>query len=283
MRIGSRKLLVALSFFSFFISSCRKDKNYTKDEIVQYISIGHTRTNINPQIYLGFNRSLLDTYDLIMLGGDMCQLTSLDTLTMDSLESVINISSENVLWALGNHDYSNLDLISGYTGRPPYYAHYQDNSTFIVLDTQDSLSNIIGDQKLLLNNVLDTINQSKNLFVLSHKLIWMRDHPELDDQIDGISNGIKGDCFHCVNENNFYSDIYPKLVSLQNKGTNVYCVGGDLGFKTSAFSYITSDEITFLGSGLDYQKDEFYNQVLIFTYNKTQHSMRYEFIPVAQM
>ena len=60
--------------------------------------------------------------------------------------------------------------------------------------------------------VLDTIQQSNHLIILHHKLIWMYDHDVLESQISSVSNADLGGCFNCINPNNFYSEIYPKLV-----------------------------------------------------------------------
>ena len=53
-----------------------------------------------------------------------------------------------------------------------------------------------------------------------------------------------------MNPNNFYQEIYPHLVELQKKGTNVICVGGDLGDEIQHFEYQTEEGIYFLASGV---------------------------------
>lgn len=77
-------------------------------------------------------------YDMLWLGGDLALSSSLDDMTMDHLDSILDLDNENTLWALGNHDYADLDRVQAYTYRLPYYAYYKDKITFIVLDTQDS-------------------------------------------------------------------------------------------------------------------------------------------------
>ena len=66
-----------------------------------------------------------------------------------------------------------------------------------------------GDQLLYARAVLDTVQESKQVFVLTHKMIWMADNGPLQAMIDSVSNGYYGSCFFCVNPNNFYTDIYP--------------------------------------------------------------------------
>ena len=85
-------------------------------------------------------------FDMLLLGGDMALATSKDDTTMMHVDSVFHLDNASTLWALGNHDYSDLDRITNFTHKDAYFATHQNNITFLVLDTQDSLSNIIGDQ-----------------------------------------------------------------------------------------------------------------------------------------
>jgi hypothetical protein len=214
-------------------------------------------------------------FDVLCLGGDLALLTSLDEATMEKTDSYFNVSDPNTLWSLGNHDYSDLDLVEAYTGRPPYYAYNKNGITFIVLDTQDSLSNIVGEQLNLFNSVMDTLTESTHLIVLSHKLIWMYSHPELNSEIDSISNGIFGECFHCVNPNNFYEDLYPRLIEAKQGGIEVICLAGDIGIKVKDFYYLTDEEIIFLASGLSYTESE--NFAILFKHNVSKNELTWEY------
>ncbi len=248
--------------------------SFEEDEIVEptniietknYLHISHTRTKSNP--YMDSTVEMIDfsKFDMLWLGGDLASLTSLDDYTMSHVDSIFDIDNSNTLWALGNHDYSNLDRIQEFTNRPPFYSFHKNGITFIVLDTQDSLSNIIGLQKDFFDGIVDTIQESSHLIILHHKLIWMYGNTELEPQISTISNGYFGDCFYCINPNNFYSDIYPKLLKIKQKGVEVLCIAGDIGFKVNEFEYITSDGIYFLASGINFGGDE--NKALLFTHD----------------
>lgn len=57
----------------------------------------------------------LSKFDMIWLGGDLMQNTSADDTTMNYVENIFHVSHENTLWALGNHDYIDPELISSYT------------------------------------------------------------------------------------------------------------------------------------------------------------------------
>jgi len=235
-------------------------------ENVEYLHISHTRTKQNPRMDSDVEKVDFSKYDMLWLGGDLAHESSKDIRTMENINSVFNIGSETTLWSLGNHDYSNLSRVSKYTNRNPYYAYYRNGITVIVLDTQDDFSNISGTQKVFFNNVIDSLDQSSHLVVLHHKLIWMNDNENLEALIYYTSNGRAGDCFYCINPNNFYSEIYPKLKQVKQKGIEVICIGGDIGSKTSEFEFETPDGIFFIASGIF--SEGAYNKALLFKHNK---------------
>ncbi|MCH2233873.1 MAG: metallophosphoesterase [Crocinitomicaceae bacterium] len=272
-----------IPIFLIALTSCRKDKPNAEDITHSYLHLSHTRLADNSGMYAPVYDIDYSQYELLLLGGDLANLTSLDDDILTHVDAVFDLGAPTTLLALGNHDYTDTEKLSNYTNRPNYFAYYQNYATFIVLDTQDSLSNIVGDQQSFLNEVLDTIQVSRQVFILTHKLIWMDGNSELEPQIDFISNGIAGDCFHCVNPNNFYTAVYPKLISLENSGINVTCLAGDLGFKVSSFQYSSPEGIDFYASGVDYDQPETWNQVLIIDHNITQHKVDCRFVSISEL
>ncbi len=220
-------------------------------------------------------------YDMLWLGGDLALSTSLDDQTMMHVDSVFNLGDPNTLWALGNHDYADLDRIQTYTGRPSYYAYQKNGMTFLVLDTQDSLSNIIGPQRELFYRVTDTISESSHLIILHHKLIWMYGNDNLQPMIPYVSNGEFGDCFYCINPNNFYTEIYPVLLEVEERGIEVICIAGDIGFRTNQFEYLTPEGIQFLASGIEAGKPD--NMALLFHHNQTWNELTWEYILLSEL
>lgn len=178
------------------IWSCQK--NELPPVEYEYLHLAHTRSWTNP--YMDSYSEELDyaVYDMIWLGGDMAHLSSADDATMDYLDGFFDFDQPSTLWALGNHDHSDLNRVENYTGRKAYYHHYQHGINFLVLDTQDSFSNIVGEQLELVNNVLDTIEEGTHLVILHHKLIWLYGHPEFEPKINQISNGPYGECPYCL-------------------------------------------------------------------------------------
>lgn len=273
------KAIYKLLFSSIIlITSCNKneiipivDTPVTKT----YISLGHTRTESNPNMDLLVESINYSNYDMLWLGGDLAFLTSDDEDTMAHVDSIFDVGSMNTLWALGNHDYSDLERVSSFTNRPPYYAYNKNGITFIVLDTQDSLSNIIGLQKDLFDNVVDTIQESSYLILVHHKLIWMYDNTDLESQISSVSNGQLGDCFYCINPNNFYTDIYPKLLEVKQRGINILCIAGDIGKKVKEFEYVSDEGIYFLATGIWEGSPE--NKALLFNHDVSNKFLTWDY------
>lgn len=138
--------------FSLLLLGCGKPTLEPEGETLrQYLHISHTRTAKNPSVDSEVEEIDFKNYDMLLLGGDLAHATSADNETLYHMNSIFKIGSWNTLWALGNHDYANINRIRRFTNRAPYYAHSKNGITFIVLDTQDSLSSFFGDQLEMFN------------------------------------------------------------------------------------------------------------------------------------
>lgn len=261
------------------VNVCSQHSNCDNKSIKRYIHIAHTRTDSNPKMDTNIEKINYKEYDMTWLGGDMAISTSLNDNTMNYVDSILNISSDSTLWAIGNHDYYDLDRFQSYTKRPLYYATHQNGITFIILDTKDDNCSITGQQKELFDNVIDTIQNSSHLVILHHLLFWMVNNENLHGQIRSVSNGPYRDkitgCGCCLFPNNFYDDIYPRLVETKEKGINVVCIGGDIGFRTKKFEYVTPEGIYFLASGVESGCST--NKALVFTHNTESRELSWEF------
>lgn len=270
---------------AFAFNSCTKDDyKWPGKKILtyQYLHLSHTRTNVNPEIDSLTKTKNLSNYDMLWLGGDMALNTSENATSMNYVNQVFNLSSSKTYFTLGNHDYTNTELIKSYTGRNKYFATYKNGITIMVLDTQDSLSNIVGAQKQMFDTVTDTILKSSHLVILHHKLIWMLGISQLESLIPSTSNGAYGDCFYCLNNNNFYSQLYPKLLQVTQKGIKVICVGGDLGFNATSFEHTTGEGIKFLGSGIEYGRDTI-NKVIVFYHEPLNKKLSWKFVKLKDL
>ncbi len=261
-------LFFAIIFF--MISSCTKDKIATVEyPPFRLLHLSHTRTQFPHEIPPSLFEIDYDSYDLLCLGGDIDQNTSSSDSTMQLWDSLLDFKDPNTLWALGNHDVSDRELIRQYTERPSFYSWSNDFLTVVVLDSELASSSILDEQLTLVESVIDTISADRSLILLTHKLIWMPGHPELEPMINDVANGGFGSCGYCTSPNNFYQDIYPLLINAQEKGVTVICLAGDIGAKVAEFEYVTSDSIFFLASGIDYRRDV--NKMLIFEGTKEEN------------
>ncbi|GAB5473176.1 MAG: hypothetical protein Mars2KO_12750 [Maribacter sp.] len=240
----------------------------------KFIYLSHSRLSTNDGIYTKVYDINFSRYSYRLLGGDLAEKSFENNRIISHLDSVFDLKSTHTLLSIGNHDHTSDGNFYEHTKKSKYGLYQGNGVSFIVLDSQDSLSSIVGDQKKFLFEVLDTITTSK-VIVLSHKLVFMDQHDIMDDMINLVCNGKKGDCFYCHNTNNFKKEIYPEIIKLRKKGKEVYWIGGDLGGKISRFEYKDENGIVFLGNGFWHENED--NQVLIFENGK---KMRYRFVHI---
>ena len=270
-------------FFALALVSCssRTKEAGNDSKVKNYLHLSHTRTNENPRLDSTVEQMNFEKYEMLWLGGDLAQLTSADDMTMQHVDSIFNLASETTLWSLGNHDYTDLERIKRFAKKSPYYTVHKNGMTIVVLDTQDSLSNIIGKQRGFLFGVIDTLQKSSHLIILHHKLIWMYGRSELEDRVSSVSNAGFGDCFYCINPNNFNTEIYPKLVELKQSGVEVICIGGDVGFQAKEFEHVTREGIFFLASGI--HAGENGNKGLVFSHDIVKRDLSWEFVKLTDL
>ena len=237
-----------IGVLAFFLLSCTDSTR----EIKTYLYTSHTRVcdaENGWSVKEKLEKVNYSSFDLILLGGDMLCQSSLEDRGMKYLDSVFNISSEKTLWSIGNHDDDNLSIVKQYTKRNNYYSCFFDGITFIILDSEIDDSKIINDQLIFLQSTLDTIEDSKNIIIMTHKLIWLYGNNEINLYGEERSNVKVGFNKWNIKANNFYNDIYPSLIRKESKGINVYCVAGDLGTNSSIFEFQSKEGINFLANG----------------------------------
>lgn len=266
-----------------FVSSCTKDKTavpVTETPEI-YLHLSHTRLDSNPYMDPQVEAIDFSNYEMLMLGGDLAYLTTENTATMNHVNSVYNLSDPNTLWSPGNHDYVNPGLIPNYTNRPLHYSYHKNGITYLVLDTEKDTCNIFDSQLDLVNAVTDTIGTSSHLIVMTHKLIWMHGNAILQPLIPQVSNAGIGPASWQIHPNNFYSDIYTKLCEVQNRGVQVICIAGDIGFQSKEFDFKMNSGIQFLASGIHANVSG--NKGLVFEHYKKSRVLTWKFVPVAEL
>ncbi len=279
-----KKLAVLLLLITTIFTSCVKDTNTLPkpDPVIKtYLHISHTRTDDNMEIDETASNIDYSKFDMVWLGGDLEWLTSESDSTMKVIDSVFDVGNKNTLWSIGNHDYTNTERVSRFTNRPTFYSCFKNGITFIIFDTQYDWSSITGNQLEMFNEVMDTIKKSSYLVVLHHKLIWMYNNDSLEGLMETVSNAPLGDHSYNINPNNFYTDVYPRLVEVKQKGIGVLCVAGDIGFKKSKFEYISPDSIYFMASGIHWGYSD--NKALLFEHDITHQKLTWKYVLLSDL
>lgn len=264
-----------------FLFSCSKDSKQ-KEHTAHYIFISHILSNNNEYHFqIELDSLNLNGYDMTLLGGDLLTSTSSSWKGMRFLDSVFNLSSPNTLWSIGNHDNSSPENIKIITKKNLNYSYIKNNIGFVVLNTQENNGSI--SQKQI--DIIEKLKESNisYMIIMHHKLIWMPENDSLEQMIPKISNALIGpdSCGYCLHKNNFYSELYPKLIKIKNKGINVICLGGDSGLYSKFFQYITPEGIIFLASGL--MEGVPNNKAIKFTHYIEKDSLKWEAIPISKI
>jgi hypothetical protein len=254
--------------------------------VLKFIFVPHPRSEdqVNQNVYSGLSKIEFKKYDVIMLGGDITYSTSKDSATLAYCNSIFNISSPNTLWSFGNHDVQSghRSLIKKFTGRESYYSYYRNGITFLVLDTElnavsFSRTFILGDQLQMVKDVCDSIKESKYLVLLHSRYIWMINNDYFKTKLtDSIAASSRS-----MDTTNFYSDIYPLLQNVKNKGVKVLVFGGDKSKINIIYS--PEDSITFYAARMAVDLPDSLNNVIVIDYNQQNNDLKCNYVPLTQM
>ena len=249
--------------------------------LAKYIFVPHPRSEdrVNQTVLSGIEAINFAIYDMILLGGDLTYYTSIDRTSMDYCDSLFDLGSPNTLWAMGNHDLTNRNLVEEYTGRLSFYSYSRDNITFLVLDTEldakgFTSSHISGDQLEMVRQVCDTIARSDYLVLLHGRLLWMIGNDDLTQKLDSVAESTKQ-----LDTSNFYAVVYPLLQLAKNRGVPVLCLGGDKSKINIVYS--PEDSITFIASTMAPEYTDTVNDVVILSQDMHTGQLSWEFVPLS--
>lgn len=254
-----------------------------QEPLKKYIFIPHPRNDVADIQGSIKAIELIDftKFDMILLGGDLAYHTTVSRVSMDHLNSIYNLSNENTLWTIGNHDLANPNLITEYTGRPRHYAYNKDNITFLVLDTEIgsnafASSHITEPQVEMIRNVIDTIANSRYLILLHHRLLWMIGDEYFKLKIDSV-----GESTRQLDTSNFNQIVFPLLQQAKKKGIQVICLGGDKS--KINFQYSPEDSITYIASTMGPEFADSVNDVLILSHDLIKDSISWNYLPLSEV
>lgn len=290
-------ILILLLFPLLFACNDKEIIDLPTEEKPQYIFLGHIynkENRIDPRLETIDYQS----YKGVWLGGDLCSETTKEQATLDYLDNIFDLESEDTHWAVGNHDVrnGNLEWIKESTGRDLFYTATKDGLTIAVLDT--NVGHVVGRdasceervrQGEMLKNLVDTLQSSSHLVLLMHWVVW----GQVDSGIpckEKANNCINGFQFLCGSgASRFPLFIYDQLVDLEKRGIEVVVVSGDGGIFTKSFAHQTPEGIDFLISGIFSTLDRNNppttvevnlnpDSVLIFDHNVTARQLNWAFV-----
>jgi hypothetical protein len=266
-------LFLILTGSSFLISA-------QSGSLVKSIFIPHPRSEdkVHQSVLPGIEQIDFSKYEMILLGGDLTYYTSIDPTSMDYCDSLFDLGSPNTLWTMGNHDLNNRSRIEKYTGKPSFYSYSNNNTTFLVLDTELDAngfvsSHISGDQLAMIQHVCDTIVHSDYLILLHHRLLWMIGDEYFSQKIDSV-----GESTRQLDTSNFNTVVFPLLQQAKSRGVQVICLGGDKS--KINIEYSPEDSITFISSTMAPEFTDAENDVVILSCNTQNRQLSREFVPL---
>ena len=296
------KSVLFLFFFLgiYFISSfsthrfikIKSIKENTEDTL-RYIFLGHVYNyqsspiphRLDPKI----ERLDYTKYNRIWPGGDISSEASLDFSTMKYLDSVFDLASPRVQYAVGNHDIrnGNIQYYKRVTKRKSYNFFSENGVVSICINSQLNPSQCedLNLQFNLIKNVCDTIQKSKHLVLLMHSCLFCG--------VPGLPN--PGNYAHvdfqywnanCQDASQtFSSSIYPMLTAVRNRGVEVHVIMGDTGVNRKGFHQETPEAIHFYASGISNSKyidaldllEQPPDKVLVFEHEIKNQKMKWSF------
>jgi hypothetical protein len=152
--------------------------------------------------------------------------------------------------ACGNHDVSKRELYKSHFGET-YLAFRYCSELYLVLDTELGKGQIEGEQLDFVLDCLDEARDSedvKNIFVLSHRLLWAIGN----EPINSILPYVNGPTFHPKTATSFTDLILPELFTL-SESRSVYLISGDVGCEWSLPLFYQKDanhDVTYVACGL---------------------------------
>ena len=269
-------IVIFLIVMAFICLSC-EDNPTCDDEIKHYIHLSHTRIfdTINQVVDPRIEQINLDPFDLVLLGGDICEETSKRYDILEYVDGVFNVSHPNTLWTIGNHDDTNLEYFQKITRRPHTYSYHKNGITFVVLNAIDPLD----DWKIkTLTKVTDTISNSSHLILMTHHLIWLEKHEELIEHrgknLYSWSSNFK------ATDRGYMKKILPHLRKVRKRGIQVIALAGDIGNNKTFFEERTEDGIYYLASGSNPERKDV--KFLHFRHHIASQSLTWEFVNIEE-
>jgi hypothetical protein len=290
-------LLGLIYFSSSFSNSILMQSNFDSvkkgDDTLKYIFLGHTYDYQNPGPWHRLDPRIQDLdltrYHRIWLGGDISSEATLDLGTMIYLDSVFDLGSPRVQYALGNHDIrnGNIQYYRTITNKKSYNVYSENGVVSICMNSQLNPTQCedLNSQFQLIKNVCDTIQESSHLVLMMHNCLFYG-VPNIPHPSNFAHSNYQYWNANCSSATQTFSTaIYPMLEAVKNRGIEVYVMMGDSGVSSKQFHQESTDSIHFYASGIANSKytdssvlaQEPLDRVLIFEHVLTTQEMTWSF------
>lgn len=248
----------SLSIYNSIEYDVNYNKLLTKNHfIVAGHAYGHhkdTNLGICNKLYKCLKQSISDSTDFIVFTGDFVRTPNKNHFSflkkqMDTLQIPFYLT-------LGNHDNSKegIEIMNNYYGST-YYTFKKESNQFIFLNTEENSYEPSEDQIQFLCSVIDSTT-AKNIFVFSHKLMWVNHSPIYNIKFDN-------------HETNYFDNVFWKKIFpiLSNTKKDIYCIAGDAGGVDNVVpvSYEKIGNVRLISSGMGHAENE---NILVISTNK---------------
>lgn len=308
MQTHTQTILLLFVLVSFIACNKRSDMA-TSEEILrkstQYIFLGHTYKTPN-RVDPRLEKIDFSQYKGVWLGGDICSETTQERATIDYVDDLFDLSDEDTHWATGNHDIrnGNIQWITDATERNFFYSNTKDGITIAVMDT--NLGHGVGrgstceeraEQADFFNTLLDTIQESSHLVILTHWVIWGKVDNSAMKTFTYANACLHTFQFLCEGQpdSRFPAYLYDKILAAEERGVEVIIVSGDGGIYSKKYHFETKEGVDFMISGLYSTLDRSIplpdstainsnpDSVLIFNHDVAERKLTWEFVNLDEL
>ncbi len=222
-------------------------------------------------------------FDAIFLGGDICVETTKNRHTLDYLDQLFDLRSDQTHWSVGNHDVrnGNRNWIEEATGKSSYYFQDLDGLRIIILNTTLDECQEMQEQHSMLTTALEPQQEISHVLIISHHAIWT-------EYLDKHGIAAQANARHSIwrsfcpfsDASTFEASILPLMAQLTLEGKEVFWIAGDYGQMVSGFQYRSEAGVWFLGNGIAENGRLRPDSILSFTWNTGEKDLSWKFDPV---
>ena len=245
-------------------SSCFIDKKNQKIA-KQIIIAGHTygypdgeNLSTYPKFLNHLTETMVEKYDFIFLAGDIVNKSN--KIYFLQVKKELNNFFNELYVAPGNHDVGL--ALTNKTGRNEFLSVFNKNyqetvindNLFIVLDSTFEPGNISQDQLNFLKTKLKKVKDIKNIFIITHHVIWQNYIGKK------VTSNVNKDFFSKSN----FGDVISLFKNLENK-IKIFFVAGDIGVlkeKTIIFCE-RKNNLYFIATGMGNKRLDNYLKILV--------------------